>query len=175
MDASALLSQVEQLSQQVSGLRKALDTQADVSENLGAIVTAVDRRVAAVETHRTSDYDPGTAGTVRPEEQTTSPAVKSRLLGLNRPTGEIASTSRVDWKGLVGSTQVHSRSYWMWKSHHHDHNHSPHCGALLFSPTLDADTLRDYLTEKLEAKTVTCRKIESARSRYQEMPYGVGI
>ncbi|CAL8286525.1 unnamed protein product [Boreogadus saida] len=88
----------------------------------------MDRRVAAVETHRTSDYDPGTAGTVRPEKSTTSPAVKSRLLGLNRPTGEIASTSRVGW----------------------------------FSPTLDADTLRDYLTEKL---AVTRRKIESARSR----------
>ena len=222
MDASALLSRVEQLSQQVSGLRKALDTQADVSENLGAIVTAMDRRVAAVETHRTSDYDPGTAGTVRPEESTTSPAVKSRLLGLNRPTGEIASTSRVDWMGLVGSTQQQElldvevtspRSQPqspLWSAAvkkgrkklgslkanvppkpcnkpAHFKREQRNDGiigtgtesnigvvktklvnvfATRFSPTLDADTLRDYLTEKLEAKTVTCRKIESARSRY---------
>ena len=38
--------------------------------------------------------------------------------------------------------------------------------ATKFSPTLDADTLRDYLTGKLENETVTCRKIESTRSRY---------
>ena len=196
---------MEQLSQQVSGLRKALDTQADVSENLGAIVTAMDRRLAAVETHRTSDYDPGTAGTVRPEESTTSPAGKSRLLGLNRPTGEIASTSRVDWKGLVGSTQQQElldvevtsprsqpqspqwsaavkkgrKKLGSLKANvpPKPHNKPAHFKreqrndaiigtgtesnigvvktklvnvfATRFSPTLDADTLRDYLTEKL--------------------------
>ncbi|KAL7380930.1 hypothetical protein ABVT39_026135 [Epinephelus coioides] len=115
MDASALLSRVEQLSQEVSGLRGALETQAEVSDNLGAFVAAMDRQVIAVETHRTSDYDPGTAGTaqegvwgltgpVGQEESTTSPAGKSRLLGLD--TG-IAGTSRWGVKGLVGSTQQH--------------------------------------------------------------------
>ena len=38
--------------------------------------------------------------------------------------------------------------------------------ATRFSPTLDAVSLRDYLMEKLETKMVTCRKIESAHSRY---------
>ena len=112
MDASALLSRVEQLSQEVSGLRRALETQAEVSENLGASVAAMDRRVTAVETHRKLDYDPvtagiregvrGLAGHARQEESKTSPAGKSRLLGLD--TG-LASTSRGGVKGLVGSAQ----------------------------------------------------------------------
>ena len=38
--------------------------------------------------------------------------------------------------------------------------------ATKFSPTLNADTLRVYLSEKLGNGTVTCRKIESARSRF---------
>ena len=113
MDALALLSRVEQLSHKVSGLRRVLETQAEASENLRAIVAAMDRRVTAVETHRKSDYDPGTAGTAQEgvrglagsahqEESKTSPAWKSRLLGLD--TG-IASTSRGGVKGLVGSAQ----------------------------------------------------------------------
>lgn len=38
--------------------------------------------------------------------------------------------------------------------------------AARFSPDLDADTLCDYLTETLGNKSVTCRKIETARNRY---------
>lgn len=36
--------------------------------------------------------------------------------------------------------------------------------ATRFSPNLDADTLRGYLSEKLENGKVTCRKIESAQA-----------
>ena len=35
-----------------------------------------------------------------------------------------------------------------------------------FSHNLDADTLRNYLTEKLGNKSVTCRKIDSAQNRF---------
>ena len=38
--------------------------------------------------------------------------------------------------------------------------------ATRFSPTLDADTLREYLAEKLSNDTVTCRRIESPHSRF---------
>lgn len=38
--------------------------------------------------------------------------------------------------------------------------------ATKFAPSLDADKLRVYLSGKLENETVTCRKIESACSRY---------
>lgn len=34
------------------------------------------------------------------------------------------------------------------------------------SPNLDADTLRNYLTEKLSNKSVTCRKIDLTRNRF---------
>ena len=223
MDALALLSRVEQLSHKVSGLRRVLETQAEASENLRAIVAAMDRRVTAVETHRKSDYDPGTAGTAQEgvrglagsahqEESKTSPAWKSRLLGLD--TG-IASTSRGGVKGLVGSAQKQElldvavtspRSQLQtpqWSvvvkegrkksgslkvtAPPKPHNKQRNVGiigtgtessigvvttklvnvfATRFSPTLDADTLRDYLTGKLENETVTCRKIESTRSRY---------
>lgn len=61
MDASALLSRVEQVSLEVSRLRKILAPQAIVNENLEAVVTALDRRMTAVEkcdspsqAHRTS-------------------------------------------------------------------------------------------------------------------------
>ena len=35
-----------------------------------------------------------------------------------------------------------------------------------FSPNLDADTLRKYLSEKLCNNSVSCRKIDSSRNRF---------
>lgn len=224
MDASALLSRVERLSQEVFGLRKALETQAGVSENLGAIAEAIERRVTEVEKHRASDGGPGAgttgegmrgpAGPVRQEESSTTPAEKPCLLGLD--TG-IASTSRGGLKGAVGSAQQQEfmngavtsprsqqqspqwsvvvkegrkrlqepRKLQSKKAHlKRDQRNVGIIGtgtessigvvktklvnvfATRFAPTLDADTLRDYLSAKLENETVTCRKIESARSRY---------
>ena len=38
--------------------------------------------------------------------------------------------------------------------------------ATRFSPDVDADTLKDYLVEKLANTSVTCRRIETASSRF---------
>ena len=38
--------------------------------------------------------------------------------------------------------------------------------ATKFSPDVDAETLRSYLSEKLDNKSVTCSKIELHGSRY---------
>lgn len=230
MDASALLSRMEQLNQEVSGLRRALQIQAEVGENLGTIVATMDRRVTAVETHCTSGYDIGADGTAcegmsgragpdRQEELTTSPAGKSCHLGLDT---EIASSSCGGVKGLEGSAQQQElldvavtsprsqiqSSQWsvvvkegrkksgslkvtVPRKSHNKQSHlkrgqrnvgiigtgtESNIGvvktklvnvfATRFSPTLDADTLRGYLSEKLENGIVTCRKIETVHSRY---------
>ena len=60
MDTSALLSRVEQLSQEVSSLRRALGTQAEVTESMGAIITTMDRRVSAYIGLRPEDCRPAT-------------------------------------------------------------------------------------------------------------------
>ena len=60
MDTSALLSRVEQLSQEVSSLRRALGTQAEVTESMGAIITTMDRRVSAYIGLRPGDCRPAT-------------------------------------------------------------------------------------------------------------------
>lgn len=61
MDTSALLSRVEQVSLEVSRLRKILEIQATVNEILEAVVIALDRQMTAVkkcdspgQSHRTS-------------------------------------------------------------------------------------------------------------------------
>lgn len=54
MDASALLSRMEQLSLEVSRLREALEAQENVSENLEAAAVVMDRRITAVERLRGS-------------------------------------------------------------------------------------------------------------------------
>lgn len=49
MDASALLSRVEQLSSEVSALRRAIEAQVTVNKDLTAATVAVNRRVTALE------------------------------------------------------------------------------------------------------------------------------
>lgn len=61
MDASALLSRLEQLSQEVSSLRRALNVQTSVIEILGAATVAMDRQISAIEKYRgLPGLDPGT-------------------------------------------------------------------------------------------------------------------
>lgn len=52
MDASALLSRMERLSQEVSTLRGVMETQANVTENLGLTTAALERRLTDIETPR---------------------------------------------------------------------------------------------------------------------------
>lgn len=225
MDASALLSRVERLSQEISGLSKALETQAEVSENLGSIAATIDRRVTAMETYRSTDCrEPGAALTGRwahghavsgSQEESATPAA----VGLDTGT---AGHSREEVKGpLEGKTQQDRmdtaaasplldqvsppwtdvvkkglKKEGLFKTSGPPRSQNKrarlmrvqrnsgiigtapestigvvktklvHVFATKFAPSLDADTLRVYLTGKLENETVTCRKIESARSRY---------
>ena len=70
MDASALLSRLEQLSQEVLSLRRALDVQTSVSENLGAATAARDCQISAIEKYRgPSGLDLGTGASWEGEVQ----------------------------------------------------------------------------------------------------------
>ena len=59
MDALALLGRMERFSREVSTLRGALETQANVSKNLGVVTAALDRRMTDIEETRGS---PGRVG-----------------------------------------------------------------------------------------------------------------
>lgn len=61
MDASALLSRLEQLNQEVASLRKTMETQVGVSEGLGAASAAMDRRISAIENRRTQLCSPASS------------------------------------------------------------------------------------------------------------------
>ena len=62
-DTSALLRRIEQLSSEVSGLRRTTEAQADVNENLTAATAALNRRVTAMEESCTMDLGHKTAAT----------------------------------------------------------------------------------------------------------------
>ncbi|XP_059188564.1 F-box only protein 2-like isoform X3 [Centropristis striata] len=91
MDASALLSRLERLSQEVSTLREALETQASVSINQGAATAALDRRMTDLErSHRH-----GSPGRARGAGVASSGSQESEVLGsaehARRPSGVTAS------------------------------------------------------------------------------------
>ena len=80
-----LLGRVEQLSREVSSLRKALEAQMDMGENLGAATAAMDCRISAIEKCcGPSGLDPGTG--VSREGEVLGP-------GSVRPGGDTGSSS----------------------------------------------------------------------------------
>ncbi|XP_054631830.1 ankyrin repeat domain-containing protein 62-like [Dunckerocampus dactyliophorus] len=79
MDASALLSRMEQLNREVSSLRAAMKIQASVNENLGATTAAMNRRVTAIESLRSSPEQTG--GTTAATQAEAPVAPESQPLG----------------------------------------------------------------------------------------------
>ena len=108
MDASALLGRLERLSREVSGLKRSMLTQAEVGENLGAIVAAMDRRVSAAEMHRIRGSDAAHAVAV-PGDVRERPGHASQegtaSLGERRGSGSAGSALKAK-NGLGGSTQL---------------------------------------------------------------------
>ena len=196
MDASALLSRLEQLNREVSSLKRAMDAQTSVSENLGVATAAMDRRISAMEKYRgPSGLDPGTGasregevqgpGSTRQEEmldgaamsllprtQSRSPQwstvvkegrrlkpVPQNVAVQPKPRVIQAHLKREQKKtGIIGTGTESNIQVVKTKL--------VSVFASRFSPNLDADTLRNYLTEKLGNKSVTCRKIDSTRNRF---------
>ena len=187
MDASALLRRVEQLSSEVAGLRRTMEVQAGMYENLTAATEAVNRRVTAVE--RSCPVDPAVAETsqrkVDPAQQAEmqpppSPATESTQpctpagshswslvvsKGIKKATPKErpapARGKREQRKrppGIIGTVAESRISVITTKR--------VSIFATRFSPEVDAETLRSYLSEKLANKSVACRKIESQGSRY---------
>jgi len=190
MDTSALLGRMERLSREVSTLRGILETQASVSENFGAATAALDRRMTEIEEIRGSSGRASTASGSQEREtlvsaglvhqaleetastQTSSPAwnivvkegrrkppQKPPKLTVQLKPGRKQTRSKRETKmGIVGTgTDVSNIPVIKTKL--------VSVFATRFSPDLDADTLRDYLTGKL-GNSVMCRKIETTRNRF---------
>ncbi|ROL51267.1 hypothetical protein DPX16_1509 [Anabarilius grahami] len=190
IDASALLSRVEQLSREVSSLREALEAQASVNENLGVATAIMDRRVTAMEKLRGSpDWEHGFGAAPASQERVLQdsvvPACQSRE-EISSPLSQSPAWSTVVGKGVrkpckspnaVGQSNTAMKGRFKGEERRKmgiigtgTESNIPVVKTRLvsvfstrFSPSLDADTLSSYLTEKM-GKSVTCRKIDSTRN-----------
>lgn len=195
IDVSALLGRMEQLNTEVSSMKRALETQANVCGDLQALTVDVTRRVTALEKPRGpsgSDHItgaaqegemqhtnfavsemtlntvvmPGTPPQIQPQSPKWTDIVKEgRKLKsvpdnvVARPKTRINDYSKRVRKpmGIVGTGTASNIRVIKTKL--------VSVFATRFSPDLDADTLRNYLSEKLD-RSVVCRKIESAQNRF---------
>ncbi|RXN10872.1 hypothetical protein ROHU_004378 [Labeo rohita] len=183
MDASALLSRMEQLSQEVSSLREALEAQASVNENLEAATAVIGHRVTAMEKLCGSSgarrwAGTGSASQERELQDLAAPACQLQR-EVSSPLPESPAWSTVLKKGVrkpkkppnaagqpkTGAIQTRSkREQRRVKGIIGTGTESNipvvktkmvSVFATRFSPHLDADTLCSYLTESL-GKSVTC-------------------
>ena len=244
MDTSALLGRMERLNQEVADLRRTMETQASLNQNLGAVATALDRRIAAIEQRTGSEEPEATAATdvdrripanenradsdgseattaaiehritaieermlgmnlqaaadTAPEVQVgTGPACQEEIGLLNTATSTGCHTQPQTPHGLQWNTVVRDgkkktpRNAAAQSKHRVNQAHSKRelkktgitgtgtnsniqvvtsklvsVFATRFAPSLEADALCDYLKEKLNNTTVTCRRIESTNSRF---------
>ena len=199
MDASALLSRVEQLNREVSCLRGAMEAQATVGETLGAAAALLDRRVSAIERRRESldrAPDNGSESTERQDGGTQEPAAAGTTrLSLGAGETTIPPPQSPLWSAVVekrrrkspgnkpnpakqlqpGATQARTKRDQQKKKGIIGTSTSSNITvvktkmvsvfATRFSPTLEAETLCAYMSDKL-GKPVTCRKIDSTRNRF---------
>lgn len=195
MDASALLGRVETLSREVIAMRKALEQQTNVCENLRTSTEIIDRRVAEIEQSRsapgvdmrecasgeravgapssavleetldqTDDNEPADYHASAREWTTVvkegrrvkhmpQPAVEKKPSAFRAPARRERKKTGVTGTSTASSIQaVTTKLVSLF--------------ATRFNPALEAETLCDYLTGKLNNKSVTCRKIASTQSRY---------
>ncbi|XP_065136242.1 uncharacterized protein [Paramisgurnus dabryanus] len=194
LDASALLSRVEQLSRDLQTVRETLREQADVNENLRLSTGTIERRVATIELRGTTlegcmeehvpsegatrkisalmsvetpnqlEYVPDGIQACAAEWSTVVkggrqvkhlPQVVPHRSGSDRPPArrERKKDMGITGTGIASSIQVVTTK-------------RVSIFASRFDPALEADTLRDYLAEKLNNTTVTCMKIASDYSRF---------
>lgn len=192
MDASALLSRMERLSQEVSTLRIVIETQANVSENLGLATAALERRLTDIETpcgsSRADEAAPGPkqretqalgwlpgedakqqlgeAANQRPLTPAWSTVLKEGKKKTQKPL-KVAVPLR---PGFQNRSKQEQRKGGITGTGTASNitvvkTKLVSVFATRFSPDLDAGTLVAYLTEKL-GKSVTCRKIDSTRNRF---------
>ena len=202
MDTSALLGRMELLNQEVAGLRRALETQATVSEGLGAVTATMERRISDMErripaglngsglpppTPREMTADPVSTRLPHQEMRLVSEDPQPSILPVPAPTQpRTPQWSTVVRNGRKKSTPRNAvQSKPSFKQPRPKRESKPGITgtstgsqiqvvttkrvsvfATRFHPDLEADTLRDYLVQKLNNDTVTCRKIDSANSRY---------
>ncbi|KAL7387451.1 hypothetical protein ABVT39_023677 [Epinephelus coioides] len=185
MDASALLSRMERLSQEVSMLRGVMETQANVSENLGLATATLERRLTDIETPHESIWAneaapgpkqretpaprlPGEDAKQQPlspvwsrppvlKEGKPKPQKALKMAVLLRPGFQNRSKREQCKGGIIGTGTASNITVVKTKL--------VSVFASRFSPDLDADTLCAYFTEKL-GKSVTCRKIDSTHNRF---------
>ncbi|KAM3864896.1 prokineticin receptor 1-like [Diretmus argenteus] len=195
IDASALLRRMEQLSNEVSGLRRTMEAQADVNEDLTAATVAVNRRVAALEESCTVNRGGKTAATTAAgalrEEEAQRKAAPAQQAEMALPSPAAAATESVQpctpakppaaWSTVVnnGRKKPNNNGTPMMRpvptQGKREQRKRPtgiigtgtesrisvittkrvSIFATKFSPDVDADTLRSYLSEKLANESVT--------------------
>ncbi|KAK7915620.1 hypothetical protein WMY93_011381 [Mugilogobius chulae] len=190
MDASALLSRVEQLSREVLTLSKTLQTQVNVCENLQMFTKTIDCRVAEIEQSQNRTVpEASTADSVligveearasvvpvgTPKQDNAladgeaskewSTVVKEgrrvKMSGLDKslPARVQVRKERRKVTGITGTCTGSSIQAVTTKR--------VSLFATRFDPVLEAATLHEYLTQRLNNKSVICKKISAAHSRY---------
>lgn len=190
MDASALLGRMERLSREVSTLRGVLETQASVSENLGAATAALDRRMMDIEEIRgVSDRAGAASGSQERETQGSAGLVRQSLgeaMSIQPPSPawnivmkegrrKPQKPPKVAMQPIPGGMQTRlKRKRRMGIVGTGTVSNIPVIKTKLvsvfvtrFSPDLDGVTLRDYLTEKLHFSicnknySITSKKLQS--------------
>lgn len=200
LDASALLRRVEQLGSEVAGLRRTMEVQAEVNENLTAAMDAVNRRMAAVE--KSCSMDTAVTGTSQVGRKADPAQLAEMTLPPPAPPAPAASAATAATESTQPRTPAESQPWSLIVSNgikkltpkarpapargkREQRKRPPgiigtsaesrisvittkrvNIFATRFSPDVDAETLRSYLSEKLANKSVACRKIESRGSRY---------
>lgn len=201
VDASALLSRVQQLSREVASLRVALETQTSEKVNERAAAAVMEHRVATLEKQRECAPPRGEAngiagpahgdGSVSLAEESTAPdrlRLEAVVPGeaVNATPQSPAAWSTVVKKGKhkrpnTAATLLPSVVQGRPKREQRRKNGVIGTGtesnipvvktklvsvfATRFSPELDEDTLRAYLSEKL-GRTVSCKKITATSNRF---------
>lgn len=194
LDASALLSRVEQLSRELQAVRETLGEQADVNENLRLSTGTIERRVAMIELRGTPPE--GCTEELVPSEGATRK--NSALMSAETPNQleyvpDGAHACTAEWSTVVKRSQ--QVKHVPQAVAHRSGSDRPlvrrerkkamgitgtgttssiqvvttkrvSLFASRFDPALEADMLRDYLVKKLNTTTVSCTKIASAYRRF---------